>query len=56
VWFVPTNGTASLPMTLPTAATFAGVRIGVQAAVLFPNINTAGAMVSNGLRLVLAPN
>ncbi|MCC7066004.1 MAG: hypothetical protein IT456_24625 [Planctomycetes bacterium] len=56
VWFVPTNGTASLPMTLPTAATFAGVRIGVQAAVLFPNINSAGAMVSNGLRLVLAPN
>ena len=56
VWFVPTNGTATLPMTLPTAPSFAGVRIGVQAAVLFPNVNAAGAMVSNGLRLILAPN
>ncbi|MCA8953203.1 MAG: hypothetical protein KDE27_27070 [Planctomycetes bacterium] len=56
VVLVPAGGTASWPTTLPASATFAGVRIYAQSAMLVPGANALGALSSNGVMLLVDVN
>jgi len=53
---VPSGGSASQPINVPSNAGLAGLVVLTQSAALAPGANTLGLLSSNGVRLTLNPN